>query len=65
MRLRWLGTMAGALAALFCAPAGAQECAATTLRADSARAAPDRPPDVLLVANATIAQLRFEREPRV
>ncbi len=66
MRLRWLGTMAGVLAALFCAPAAAQECAAPALRADSAaRATPERPPDVLLVANATVAQLRFETEPRV
>lgn len=65
MRLQWLGTTAGVLAAFFCAPAAAQECAAPALRADSARATPERPPDVLLVANATVAQLRFESEPRV
>jgi len=65
MRLGWLWTMAFVLAALAPEPAAAQECAGLAPRADSARAEPARRPDVLLVASATAAEVRFESEPRV
>jgi hypothetical protein len=65
MRLRITGLMTALFAALAAAPAAAQlACAPASSRTDSAAATPARPPDVLIVATASIAQLRFESEPR-
>jgi hypothetical protein len=63
MRLRRTGLMAAMLAALAGTPAAAQECALPGIGADSV-GAPERRPDVLIVATVTAAELRFESEPR-
>lgn len=66
MRLQGTGLMTALLAALAAAPAAAQQaCAEPAVRTDSAAAQPARPPDVRIVASATIAELRFESEPQV
>lgn len=63
MRLWRTGLMAAMLTALACASAAAQECALPGVGADSVDA-PERRPDVLIVATVTAAELRFESEPQ-
>ena len=63
MRLRRTGWLAATGVALACAPAAAQECALPGMGADSVDA-PQRRPDVLIVATVTAAELRFESEPQ-
>lgn len=63
MRLRLTGWMTAMLTVLACAPAAAQQCALPGMGADPA-AAPERKPDVLIVATVAAAELRFGSDPQ-